>query len=315
MDRDLIRRGLCSIGSAILGFGSVASIDTATAAEPAVPVPEVTVIAPRPPTPEELAGEAVPNFIASHARPSTVIHQITRWHIGICPAAYGLSPAFNDFVTARLLAVAATVGAPRDPATKCSHNVEIFFTTEPQKVLDDVVKRNTELLGFHYPHQTKALATVRRAIQGWYVTGTGDTGGWVIDAALPYSLKDPNNLMTAGTVPPARLGTRLYTGINSSIFNALIVVDANQVTGHTIGSISDFLAMMILSRVQSPDTCGALPSILDLMAENCGREEPAQLTAGDIAFLRALYRMDLKEQLSLETYDIQNAMMREFKSH
>ena len=38
-----------------------------------------------------------------------------------------------------------------------------------------------------------------------------------------------------------------------------------------------------------------------------------QLTAGDIAFLRALYSTDLRENLSLETNDIQNAMMREFK--
>ena len=74
--------------------------------------------------------------------------------------------------------------------------------------------------------------------------------------------------------------------------------------------------MMILSQAQSPDTCGTLPSIIDLMASNCGqREEPTQLTAGDIAFLRALYSTDLRENLSLATGDIQNAMMREFKRH
>jgi hypothetical protein len=39
------------------------------------------------------------------------------------------------------------------------------------------------------------------------------------------------------------------------------------------------------------------------------------LTAGDIAFLRALYSMDLRENPSLESSDIQNAMMREFKRH
>jgi hypothetical protein len=44
-------------------------------------------------------------------------------------------------------------------------------------------------------------------------------------------------------------------------------------------------------------------------------EKPIQLTAADMAFLRALYSMDLRENLSLETSDIQNAMMREFKSH
>jgi hypothetical protein len=81
-------------------------------------------------------------------------------------------------------------------------------------------------------------------------------------------------------------------------------------------SCSGFTIHIKLSRVQSPDSCGTLPSIIDLLSSNCGdRGKPTQLTAGDIAFLRALYRMDLRENLSLETGDIQNGMMREFKSH
>jgi hypothetical protein len=46
-------------------------------------LPDVTVIAPKPPTEEQLAGEAVPHFVESHATPSTVIHQLTRWRTGI----------------------------------------------------------------------------------------------------------------------------------------------------------------------------------------------------------------------------------------
>jgi hypothetical protein len=316
MDRDLIRLGFCSMALGILGLGPIASIDAAGAAESSVPVPEVTVIAPRPPTPEELAGEAVPNFIASHATPSTVIHQITRWRNHVCPVAQGLSAAFNAFVTARIAAVAATVGAPYD-AAPCKHNVEILFTAEPQQVLDQLVKRDTRLLGFHYPQQTKKLTTFRGPIQGWYVTSTrGDAGAEAIDVAIPLPIDDPANIFTKGKVPPGRLGTRLATGQSSAIVSALIVVDTTKVTGYGVGSISDYLAMMILTHAQSPETCGALPSIIDLMSANCGdREKPIQLTAGDIAFLRALYSMDLRENLSLETSDIQNGMMREFKRH
>jgi hypothetical protein len=117
-------------------------------------------------------------------------------------------------------------------------------------------------------------------------------------------------------VPAGRPGSRLFTGQMSAIVSAIVVVDSSKLSGHAIGPISDYLAMMILSQAQSPDTCGTLPSIIDLMATNCsGREEPTQLTAGDIAFLRALYAADLRENLSLATSDIQNAMMREFKSH
>jgi hypothetical protein len=312
MDCDLIRRGFCSIAFAILGFGSVESI-AAAAAESSVPVPEVTVIAPRPPTPEELSGEAVPKFIASHATPSIVIYQVMRWRHGICPVTDGLSPAFNAFVSARIVAVAAAVGAPH-ATEQCKHNVEILFATEPQQVLDELVKkRGSGVLGFHYPLDTKERAAFRGPVRGWYITSTrGDNAQEAVDAAVTL----PVGHGQGPPVPGGRLGSRLFTGQSSAIVSAIIVVDSSKVSGHAIGPISDYLAMLILSQAQSPDTCGTLPSIVDLMASNCaGREEPTQLTAGDLAFLRALYSMDLRENLSLETGDIQNAMMREFKRH
>lgn len=273
-------------------------------------LPDVTVIAPRPPDPRELVGEAVPNFITLHATPSRVIHQLERWRTGICPVTQGLSPEFNSFVSARIEAVAVAVGAPHQAAEQCTHNVEVLFTTEPQKILDEVVKRNSALLGFHYSHQAKALATFSRPIQGWYVTSTrGCSGREAMDEALP--LPDLPGI-PLGPVPGGCLGSRLVTGQSSAIISALIVVDTKKATGMSIGSVSDYLAMLILSQSQSPDTCGALPSIIDLMASSCGdREKPTQITAGDLAFLRGLYSVDLEQTLSLETSDVQNIMMRQ----
>jgi hypothetical protein len=119
--------------------------------------------------------------------------------------------------------------------------------------------------------------------------------------------------MQAATTPRGRLGTRLATGLNSFIVNVLIIADTKKVSGYTIGSISDYLAMLILSQTKSPDTCGNLPSILDLMASNCDeREKPDAVTAGDLAFLHALYAVDLREQLHLEQSDILSYMMKQF---
>jgi len=85
----------------------------AVAAEAPPSLPDVTVIAPRPPTLEQLAGEAVPHFVQSHTTPSTVIHQITRWRAGICPLTRGLDAGMNAFVTARIRAVAHCGSAAR----------------------------------------------------------------------------------------------------------------------------------------------------------------------------------------------------------
>ena len=276
-------------------------------------IPEVTVMAPRPPTPQELAGESVPNFVASHAVPSIVIHQIPRWRTSLCPVTIGLSPAFNQFVSARIEAVAAAVGAPQHSNAECKyHNVEIFFSAEPQKQLDEFVKFDARVLGFHYPHQTKRLATFNRPIQGWYVTATrSDSGGQAVDDPLPLPVGPPGFW---SPVPPGELGSRLNNGRSSVIINALIGVDINRVIGMSIGSISDYIAMLVLSQSKSPDTCGQLPSIIDLMASNCtDRERPTQVTAGDLAFLHALYKVNLSSPVELEQSSLEDHMMREFK--
>jgi hypothetical protein len=325
MDREPFRRGFCSIAFATVGFGSVASIDVAGAAESSVPVPEVTVMAPRPPDPEQLAGDSVPKFIAAHGRPAKVTGQLARWRDAVCPSTSGLTPAFNSFVSARIAAVAAIVGAPHNYLDHCQANIRIVFTTEPQKLIDAVSKKNSVLLGYHYSRDAKKIATFSHPIQGWYVTATQNDDGHIgLDDAMPMQQQSADMTMMnaakfalqSGTTPAGRLGARLATGLRSLIVHVLVVADTGKVTGYTIGSVSDYLAMLVLSQTQSSDTCGPLPSILDLMAANCEkRDRPEAVTAGDLAFLKALYSMDLRENISLETSDIQNAIMREFKSH
>jgi hypothetical protein len=291
------------------------SSSTATTAGSSI-LPDVTVIAPRPPAPQELAGEAVPNFVTSHAVPSIVIHQLTRWRVDICPETLGLSPASNAFVTARIEAVAAAVGAPYDAGVQCKyHNVQILFSTEPQKQLDEVMKLDSRLLGFHYSQQTEKVATFSRPVQGWYVTSTrNDSGHETVDDPFPLPAVDPRGFHSP--VPPGRPGSRLYNARSSLIVNALVVVDANKVQGMPIGPISDYVAMLVLSQSKSPDSCSQLPSIIDLMAANCREgEKPSQITAGDLAFLRALYKADLETPIELEESNLEDSMMRQFKSH
>jgi hypothetical protein len=285
-----------------------------TAVSP-TPMPEVSVIAPRPPTPEELAGEAVHDFVRAHARPTVVTGQLARWEIAVCPIAQGLPPAFNAFVSARILAVAASVGAPHQAGDKCRdrHNVYIFFTSEPQKLLAEVMKQDERLLGFHYP-QTKNLGTTTRAIQGWYVTATrGVKGDQSIDEAEPL-LPLQSSLLNMGKHPAGLPGSRLTSHLSSGIVNVLIVADMSKIVGREIGQISDYLAMLALTQAFAAEQCGSLPSIMDLMAPDCGeRDKPSGITAGDLAFLRALYHTDLEAVLPAEQDHILDNMMHQFK--
>jgi hypothetical protein len=299
---------------AMTATASDSSSSTATTAGSSI-LPDVTVTAPRPPTPQEFTGDAVPNFVTSHAVPSIVIHQLTRWRVNICPVTLGLSPASNAFVSARIAAVAAAVGAPYDAGGQCKyHNVQIFFSTEPQRQLDEVMKLDSRLLGFHYLQQTAKVATFSRPVQGWYVTSTrNDSGREAVDDPYPMPVGGPGGFYSP--VPPGHPGSRLYNGRSSLIVNALVVVDTNKVQGMPIGPISDYLAMLVLSQSKSPDSCSQLPSIIDLMAANCiEREKPSQITAGDLAFLRALYKINLETPIELEESNLEDSMMRQFES-
>jgi hypothetical protein len=284
-------------------YAFLLAIRVASAAVGPPIVPEVTVTAPKPPEPQQLAGKSVPNFVKNHGKAAILSGQLGRWVTEICPRTEGLAPAFNGFVSARVEAIAASVGAPHQWAAQCRPNVAVYFTADPQAMLDEVAKHAPQLLGFHYPHQAKRLATVDRPIQAWYVTAIrGSTGQDIIDDIW-------------GTLPPGRLGSRLTVGRSSLIVFALIVADARKLTNYSVGSISDYIALLTLSRPASLDGCGQLPSVIDLLSPVCGSESTATaLTAGDTAYLRALYSLNMEQPLSLQRMDIQDKMMREFQT-
>ena len=96
----------------------------------------------------------------------------------------------------------------------------------------------------------------------------------------------------------------------------ILVVDTTKVVGYTIGALADYLAMLTLSVAQSPDHCDPLPSILDLMSSSCSaRELPTAITAGDLAFLKALYYKNTGLGPSLSRSTIEDNMAQQFKAH
>jgi hypothetical protein len=290
-------------------------------------ISDLTVTVPIPPTDQQLAGNSLYEFIVHHATThygnSSTARNLARWRGGtqsICPSTEGLTPGYDAFVTARLRAIAAYVGAPVQSNAQCKSNVQILFTNNPQEEMDSVVKWATGV-AFHgrYAHGGGDLVAFRsdHAIQGWYMTTRG--GGIVLNTdvalvgldVLPIWPQITQNYIGTGTT-----GTRLGggSGSGSGIGIVILLVDTTKVVGYTIGTIADYLAMLTLSVVQSPDHCDPLPSILDLMSSSCGtREVPTAITAGDLAFLKALYYKNVSFGPSLSRAGIDDNMMRQFK--
>jgi len=313
------------VGASTVAIRSAAADPAVAKTEPTAPAktapafPDVALISPRPPAAQELAGDSVYEFIMHHAtthypKSEAIAGGLARWRGGrpetLCPVTVGLDPAYNAFVTARLRAVAEAVGAPVDSDPHCQDNVRILFTTAPDKVMGAVLKWAGRSLGVGYPHQTERQLEISAGhpIQGWYITSSGGQNILNADAKMigPVSLL---------ALWPYAIPTSLHgTGSLGGIASVILVIDTSKVAGSTIGAIADYAAMATLSVVQSPDHCDALPSILDMMAPSCsGREKPAGITAGDLAFLRALYFHNTGVGPSLSRDDIQSNMMRQFK--
>jgi hypothetical protein len=112
-------------------------------------------------------------------------------------------------------------------------------------------------------------------------------------------------------IPTSMHGYDAWRGIR----DVYLVIDTTKVAGATIGSIADYAAMVGLSFIQSPDHCDSLPSILDLMSPTCqSREKPAGITAGDLAFLKALYYHNTGLGRTLSRDEIQRNMLDQFKA-
>ncbi len=148
----------------------------------------------------------------------------------------------------------------------------------------------------------KELATVRFPIQAWYVTGTASQEGDQnpqLDSQFTVIVFDQS-------FNPSRL-----IDVVSQIEYEIVAVNETKVSRYSLDTISDYVAMLILTRT-AQDGCNALPSIIDLLSPDCGsREKPQALTEADKAFLRGLYGTGFGMKINLEQGRINQQLVHE----
>ena len=281
-------------------------------------IPGITVTAPRPPTEQELAGDSLHQFIVHHATVhygTYVMGNLAHWRgdkQSICPRTLGLDPARDAFVTARIRAVAAYVGAPLQSDPQCRDNVQILFTSDTEAAMNDVVDWASVYFrrGGRYARTRRLIAFKGdHPIQGWYLTTPRASAVSNTDLGLLNIYLEP----IWPQITPNYLGDdHEMRGIGTVI----LVVDTTKVGSNSLGTIADYAAMLTLSLIQSPDHCDPLPSILDVMSPSCAnRENLTAMTAGDLAFLKALYYRNFVYGRSPSRGAIEYSMMQQFKGH
>jgi len=223
--------------------------------------------------------------------------------------------------------VALAVGAPVNTEPSCAPNIEIVFTTTPQDLLDAVSKSDQHYLGyFSSVADIKALATVTRPMQAWYATETTDlkgrrrldtgrsiVGGTTVEnfSALTASMGDivSNSSADLTDMAPfyASTGSHLNDGIHTGFRHILIVIDSTKLAGQDIVPLADYISMLALTQLNTPDACQDLPSVANRTAHDCG-QVPDGLTKYDLAYLQAIYHMTPDRNMILQRGEIGDLM-------
>jgi hypothetical protein len=301
------------LAAMIVAFAGIAAADPQGAQSKSTqPLQEVTVTAQKQVDDHTLDRVIIPRFVKSRGKPNSFSGQVTRWTRPntICPFTIGLEPAAADFVSHRITTVAASVGAPVAQQGHCKPSVEIIFTANPQEQVSYFAKNYRELLGYDAGSLHDRL-TFSHQIRAWYSTATYTSGaGWTLDSDKPP--------ITINGSPPFKInfqdagsGGRFTKTMRSGFANVLVIADAKQVSEHSLRSIADYIAMLVLTRT-SVDGCSELLSIVDLLSADCaGRTAPDSITPADSAYLKALYTADLEKNLNLEQNDLHDRMSRE----
>jgi hypothetical protein len=260
----------------------------------------VIVTAPKAP-PEKIMHD----FITSYTAPSPAIGKVARWHSGICPGVAGLPDSWSKPVMARVREVAALAGAPV-AVEKCHPNIDIVFAKNPQALLDSVRTAKPWFLGYHDAAQEKRLATVRHAVQTWYMTQTVDRGG---DVNVDDKQHSDGITLNSVYFPNAHVeqwsGSRLGDERHSELIHVLLVVDLTKVDGIKFSAVLDEVAMLALAQTASFEICQPLVSIVNLTASGCDRTlKTDTLSVNDLAYLHALYRIDLHDSFVQQQGDL-----------
>jgi hypothetical protein len=255
--------------------------------------------------------EVLGKFTRAFATPTEVTGKMARWERRLCPVVVGQNTRYTTFITQHIKYVALAAGAPVNSEASCRPNIEIVFTTTPQALLDAVRKDDPIYLGYAATSaQEDALATVTRPIQAWYTTETVDLKGIrSVDSGLPQGegvqiQRDPPVYVQRVT---ASNGNHIDDGIHTGFNHILIVIDSARVAGQDIVPLADYISMLALTQLGSLDACQELPSVVNILAPNCGHAADG-ITEFDLAYLQGLYKMRAGRSLMLQRNAIADAM-------
>ena len=180
----------------------------------------------------------IQHFISSmtQGRPTD---QLGRWKQEICPTIFGIDPAQASFMEDRIVALANEVGL-RKGGNHCTTSLAIIVTANPGNFAYRLARRYPTTLSTDGYSRLVSFVDTTNPVR--WITISDECGG---GCGLP------NSRITKPTAP--------------TFINMIIVVDANRLSGYSLGELSDYVALVGLTNppVQAARPPNSIMSMFD----------------------------------------------------
>jgi hypothetical protein len=258
----------------LLALSLIAS--PAAAAPPAAPLePDIVVLG--------RLNEVLRSFVGSMTQAGPT-DQIARWKDDICPIVVGVEPAQADFMTQRILEVGRSVDL-RTRRLGCVTTMGIIVTPDAAGVATELIRR------FPISFRSDSISRMKR-----FVTSTKPVRWLSVTNECGDGCSLPNSRLVKATRPT---------------FQAIIViVDAQQIKGISLGELSDYVALVALSNPPAERRASS-NSILSMFEGPRVPGSTYQLTDYDRSFLSGLYRSAMDKSAKAQRATIVSRMKKD----
>lgn len=202
----------------------------------------------------------------------------------VCFALSGLSaPAMRQM--ADRLAMNAEAAGIRLAGEGCKPNTALLFVNNGQVEAKDVLRKQAWLFGDASPRDVAAFTDAKGPVRLFERTSLeGDQGTKLTEGGKPTPYL--NQVIDAPTLK-VQTTSRVMLPIRQAIQSVALVIDRSAVVGKSPEQIADYATLRLLARAQYDARVDAGETVLSLFEQ--GAEAPAEMTALDRAYLRALY--------------------------
>lgn len=223
-----------------------------------------------------------------------------RWTAPICPEVIGLEDIGKHAAEAKIRRVAAAVGAAVAPEG-CKRNIIVSFTSDGPSLARAVVEREPWRVANLSPRAKSAALTGSAPIRWLYSTetrarhgGAATTSGNAAESGPATHAGSGAGSSIGGDMPTLMHyeSSIISTLTNRVLTSAIVIIDTDEAMGRRLDALAAYAALVALAEIRNAEASPA-GSILTLFESSA---PPRDLTAQDLAFLRALYRLPLDRQ-------------------